>query len=426
MTKIIRPKAIIFTGFEQKEENIRAAKEKGFTTVLLTLIKKGNEDELFDEIFEVDFYKKNEVDAIIPLLKTRFNTKAIISNYEKFVVPRSYIAEKLGIVSTSVYGACCSRNKILQRYALSVMPENIPWKRAKTLKGLQKGFKSLGSDGFLKFISGIKSRCVYYIKDEESLGTSWKEFTGALKNLDFDFQEDYKFLDFRFDYPDPRKNFLIEKAIHGQQVTVASFVDSHKIWHMPSVCDIYSANAVGRDDSFLAFRILPSKHSDFLVEEAQKVTATASQILGLRYCGIHSELLVTPENEIKIIEIASRIGGYRERMYQEAYGVSLSMQLVHAAIGKAIKFTKRRKKYVSFVELFPSENGKFVRIDDPENHLQSSSISYIKIRVQEGDSIGLAREGNIPAVLATVTGKTYDEVYRKSLALTNECLIIVS
>ncbi|HEY5713817.1 MAG TPA: ATP-grasp domain-containing protein [Candidatus Gracilibacteria bacterium] len=423
MNKIIRPKTIIFTGFEHKQEHIKTAKDKGFFTVLLTLKERGKEAEIFDEVIEVDFYKKAEVDKLIPLLKQKFNTKAIISNYEKFVVPRSYIAEKLGVVSTSVYGACCSRNKILQRYALSVMPENIPWKKYQTTSGLKKAFKTLGPKVFLKFISGVKSRCIYYVENEEALVAAWEEFSQALDNLDLDFQEDYKYLDFRFDYPDPRKHFLIEKAIQGEQVTVASFVGSHQVSHMPSVCDVYPAHMVGRDDSFLAFRILPSKHSDFLVQEAQKVTETATQILGLRYCGIHSELIITPEKEIKIIEIASRIGGYRERMYRQAYGISLSQQLMNAAIGKAITPNRKPQKYVSVIELFPVNKGTFASVSDPHKHLESAD--EFKIKATKGQPIGPAREGFSPVAWVMITGKTYEDVYQKSLAITQECEIVV-
>jgi len=426
MKKGIRPKTIVFTGFEHKKDCIEKAKERGFLTVLLTTKKNGKEASVFDEVIEVDFYKKSAVDDIIPYLRKSFNIKAIISNYEKYVVPRSYLAEKLGVIGTSVYGACCSRNKLLQRYALSVMKENIPWKKIKTFNGLQKGFESFNSATFLKFISGIKSRCIYYLDKKANLKTVWKGFTKSLDNLDLDFQEDYKYLDFRFDYPDPRKNFLLEKAVSGDQISVSSFAGSHNVWSMPSICDVYPAHTLGRDDSFLAFRILPSKHSDSIVKEAHKVTETASKILGLRYCGIFADLMITPEKEIKIIEIASRIGGYREQMYQEAYNVSLSEQLINVATGKGIKPPKKICKYISLIELFPVREGIYKGISDPQNYLKDVSVKFFTDKASKiGDLVGLAREGFSPVERVFVSGKTYQEVYEKSVQISMKCVVEV-
>jgi hypothetical protein len=148
--------------------------------------------------------------------------------------------------------------------------------------------------------------------------------------------------------------------------------------------------------------------------------------LGLRYCGIFADLIITPENEIKIIEIASRIGGYRDLMYRESYNISLSQQLINVAIGKKISVSLNAKKYVSLVELFSESKGEYEKILDPNNHLESKGIINVRIKAQKNDMVGLAREGFGPVAIISIEGETYQEVYEKSIAISKECLVVVS
>ncbi len=422
----VRPKTIIFTGFEHKKEEIEMAKKKGFYVVLLTQKIKESAFCVFDEVIEVDLYKKKEVDALIPVLKEKFRVKALVSNYEKYVVPRSYIAEKLGVVGTSVYSACCTRNKALQRYALSVLPENIDWRIIRTEKEFHDGVIDFGGKAFLKFTSGVKSRAVYSVdKTKHNLSSVWESFQKNINIFDDGFQEDYAYLDFRFSYPDPKSEFLLEKAVSGKQITVASFAGSHCIWHMPSVCDVYTARDCGIDDSFLAVRILPSKESEEIIKEAYLVTETASQILGLRYCGIHSELLCTDDGSIKIIEIASRIGGYRETLYSSSYGISLSQQIVNAAIGRGVTVSKAVKQYTACIEIFPKCEGLYKGMDSLESYIKNGTIQSVKIRACIGDRVGKACDGFSAVCRVVLTGKTYDAVYEAAMSLSTQCRVWV-
>ena len=130
---IKKPKALIFIGFRHKKGSIITAKEEGYKTILLTRYVPKDAKALFDLIIEDNILDPNVITKkIIPKIKENYKIKGIISNYEHYVVSRSYIAEFFNVPSTTVYGACCSRNKAMQRHALKFMEENIKYKIIKT------------------------------------------------------------------------------------------------------------------------------------------------------------------------------------------------------------------------------------------------------------------------------------------------------
>lgn len=411
----MKEKAVIFIGFRHKTYGIDAARAAGFKVVLLTRKTVGNAAELFDEIIEENILDVEVLKRLIPYLKKKYAVKSIISNYEHYVVPRSFFAQRFGLPACSVYSACCSRNKAMQRYMLHFMEANIKHKQVKTLKGALRALKSLGGDVFLKSISGVKSRLIFHVTSEEEMKDAFVKLQESAKEaLDGDLYDDYSYCEFDFHYPNPRTTFLVEKAAKGQQVTVSSLVGSHKVWHAPSVCDIYTASSIGRDDSFLAYRILPSKFGKKECDKVKDVTETAARILGLKHCSIFADLILTNDEDVKLVEIASRMGGYRPIMYEEAYGLNLNELLVKAALGKKIGVKGKRKNFISLVEIFPKERGVFKNVEAIEELKADENLKFFKQGIEFGEEVGKAQDGFGPVVVFMIAGKTYDEVKAKS------------
>lgn len=411
----MKPKALIFIGFREKTDSIIAAKEAKYKTILLTRHASEKAKELFDEIIEDNILDVEVLKKITPHLRKTYRIKGIISNYEHYVVHRSFFAEEFGIPSCSIYSACCTRNKAMQRHALDHMKENIGYAIVRNLKQALRAYKKLGGDVYLKSIAGIKSRFIFHIKDEKMMKKAFESITKSLKKMDKDLYDDYSCCDFNFYYPDPTSTFLVEKAEQGEQITVATLIDNHKIWHAPSVCDVYTAASLGKNDSFLAYRILPSKHPKEIIKKAKKVAATACRILGLKNCSIHTELILRNDRTLKVIELASRMGGYRARMYKEAYEIDLNNILIKAVIGKETKTRKKAKKYISMIEIFPTKKGKFEKIENIKMLKNDPNANMIKEKAQKGDKVGLAKNGFEPVLSFHITGKTYKEVQEKSI-----------
>lgn len=419
--KKIKPKTIIFIGFRHKKNSIQTAKEEGFKVVLLTRKTFEEAKGLFDEIIEGDLLNNEFIEKIIPILKQKYLVKGIVSNYEHYVVTRSYLAERFSIPSSTVYSAACTRNKVLQRHALKFMKENIDSISVKTEKEALDAFKKLDKNVFIKSIAGIKSIHVFHCKTKLDIKKAFKALSKNINKIDLDLYDDYKLCNFDFEYPSPRNTFIVEKAAEGQQVSTVTLAGNYNIWSPPSVLDIYPASELGFKDSFLAFRILPSKLPSDIILKAKRATIAAVRILGMRHSAVHTELMVDKDNEIKIIETASRMGGYRETMYRNAYGIELSKLLVKSIIGKDIKLSmnplKKPLAYVSMMEIYAKKEGLFKGIKNIDLVTNDSNINNIEILPKTGDNVGPAKFGFWPCLRFLIKGKIYEEVYEKSIKL---------
>jgi biotin carboxylase len=409
--------AIVFVGYRHKTDSVRAAKEGCYQTVLLTHKPSEKAKELFDEIIEINLKDADSILELIPQLKAKYRVRGVLTNYEHYVVLRSYIAEHLGVPTSSVYAASCTRNKALQRHALEFLPENIPARRVHTFKDAKHAWEELGGDCFVKNISGVKSKLIFHVETEKELKEAVKSMLEGSKVPDEDLYDAYEFMKFHFKYPNPNETFLVEKTVNGRLVSVDSIVGSRKIWHCPSLVDTITARELGRKDSFLAYRLLPSKMKPELIKKIKKVVGGAIRILGLKNCAIHAELMIDADENIHLIELASRLGGYRQGMYMQAYDLDLSERLVKAVIGGDIKTRKKHKQHVAMLEFFAEDEGELQSIEGFNQDELPDGVEVVFFKYDpDGAKVGPAKLGYPPAAKLMLSGKQYktlDELCRK-------------
>lgn len=407
---------LLLVEFQHKTSFIETAQKIGYQTILITEKKEKDLPPLFHKVYTVDFHDSLQIDHICEQIKKNYDLKAVITNYDEFVVQRSYLAEKLELPAPSLYSACCTRNKVMQRHCFNFLKENIPNRLVKSEKSAIRSFHSLGKDVYLKSISGIKSQFISHVKTEKELLEAYQNFQKADLSLTNRLYDDFSFFDLQFHYPDPKKTCLIEKNITGRQISVASFCGSYDITHAPSVCDIYTAGDIGQDDSYLAFRILPSQHDESLIQKAHNLSTMCSRVLGLRHTALHSEFFLTEQNELKIIEVNARIGGYRSFMYRESYDINIEELFLSKLTAHPYEINPKNKNYVSLVELFPRQEGVLKSSPVLEKILTSPEIIWKKQNLFLGQKIGPAKKGFRPILAFLIKGKTYEEVKEKSIA----------
>lgn len=416
-----RPKAILFVEhFEEhpdKKEVVKEAERMGFSTLVFTKKKTAESEDLYDHALEVVFHDSALLEASLRDLSKHFDIQAVVSNYESYVIYRAFLAEKLNIPSASIHASALTRNKALLRRFLLDTPFHIPFFVVDNFLDARKAFQDLGKDAYLKPLAGVKSRFVHHVTDSAVLEEGWKYFHNHVPTSPERY-EDFSFLHLPFEYPNPRNFMLLEKSLYGHQVASACFINHDSLTHMPSVTDVYPAVAFGIPDSFLAFRILPSKISGQQQQEVEEALETILlESLKLSFCSVHAELMLTKEQEIKVIEIASRLGGYRPLMYQEVYGLDLNRYLLESVLGRDLSIPRSApKKYVSVLEIFPRENGTFERVEGFEELSKTTDISHIHLRAVPGQSVGLARDDFPPVLSFLISGSSYSEVYEKSIS----------
>jgi biotin carboxylase len=427
MKKNIKAPAVVFIGFRHKTDSVRAAKEAGYKAVLLTHKPSERAKELFDEIIELNLKDADAIIELIPILKSKYRVRGVLTNYEHYVVLRSYIAEHLGVPTSSVYAASCTRNKALQRHALEFLPENITARRVTNFKEAKQAWQELGKDCFVKSISGVKSKLIFHVETEKELKQAVSSMIEGSKVPDEDLYDAYEFMKFHFKYPNPNETFLVEKTVKGRLVSIDSIVGSRKIWHSPSLVDHVKASELGKDDTYLAYRLLPSKMKPELIKRLKKVVGGAIRILGLKNCAVHTELMIDADENIHLIELASRMGGYRQDMYMQAYELDLSERLVKAVIGSDIKTRKKHKQHVALIEFFAEEEGKVQSIVGFNEEDLPDGIELVFFRpLSEGLKVGPAKLGYPPAAKMMLSGGQYKTLDGLCRNLTSSVVVNVS
>lgn len=407
----LRRPAIVFVGFRHKTDSVQSAKEAGCDTILLTTKAVPLAKKLFDHIFEIDLKHADAILAILPELKKKFKVRGVLTNYEHYVVLRSYIAEHLGVPTSSVYSASCTRNKALQRHALEFLPENIPARRVENLAEAKKAWKDLGKDCFVKNISGVKSKLIFHVRTEEELENAVENMISGSRIPDEDLYDAYEFMNFHFRYPNPNKTFIVEKTVSGSLYSVDSIVGSRRIWHCPSLVETITARELGIKDSYLAYRLLPSKLDPELIKKLKSVVEGAIRILGLRNCAIHAELMVDKDGGIHLIELASRLGGYRQDMYMHAYDLDLSERLIKAVTGGEVKTRKKHKKVVAMIEFFADKECAYKGFSGWNKKELDKSMKLHFFREPElGAKLGPAKLGYPPALKIMLEGDNYEQL----------------
>jgi hypothetical protein len=120
--------------------------------------------------------------------------------------------------------------------------------------------------------------------------------------------------------------------------------------------------------------------------------------LGMRSTPAHVELMYT-DNEVKIIEIGARIGGYRPRMFASSYGISLPEQEIRLAVGELPMLNGVLSTHTAVFELFSKTEGIFQGID---GLLSPDEVEYYRIAARVGKLTGPAKQGYKAAAIIII------------------------
>jgi biotin carboxylase len=400
-------KTILFIGYRGKSRAIQAAKDLGYQVVLL----KQNQNNLpingVDFVYQADFYNAKDLQETIRKIRDLHSPVQVITNYEEQVVIRSIAAEICEVPGSSVKSALATRHKIVQRKKLAGLNSNLDFRVISTFEEAQQAFEELGRDVFLKFATGFKSKFVFHIKLEEELKKAWQNINAQISKLPKHLLADYQGFEFNSEYPDPQKFFLMEKRAKGQQIALASIIGEDLVHHFPSALDLYPASCYGIDDAFVAIRILPSQLPADKIAELKKIADEIYKRLELKNCASHSEFC-HDEDGFKLIESSSRMGGYRDEMYELAYQLNIHGDFIKLITGEKPNESDENHHYVAMCEFYPNREMELVQ--DKFTKLDFENILDFKINYQFGEICGPARDGFKPLFLYKVLGKDYQSV----------------
>jgi hypothetical protein len=140
----------------------------------------------------------------------------------------------------------------------------------------------------------------------------------------------------------------------------------------------------------------------------------AVDALELHSCPIHAELIMDG-GAPKVIEIAARIGGFREKMYLTSLGVSLTEADLHMQVFDTPELIPSSKiKYTAALKVYALEEGLLKEIENLELIENSEGHLYSRVKKSEGEMVGPSRLGYSEVLYAYIANESKEDLLKVS------------
>lgn len=201
-----------------------------------------------------------------------------------------------------------------------------------------------------------------------------------------------------------RPGVLIEEMIQGDMYSTDAYVDSTgNIYFLPLV-KVITAHSIGMDGFYSHSFAIPTGLPEKEIKAAQKVSKDAIRALNLASTTAHIELFRSPEGW-KIIELGPRIGGYREALYREAYGIDHYYNDLAIRMDIEPEIPDEPIAHATSFNIYPDEEGEIIDITGLEEAKRIESLIDIKCHAKPGDLAFFAGNGGRFIVDGTLCNK---------------------
>jgi biotin carboxylase len=376
------PRAFDLDIFKRGEYKIGVILDKN-----LNLKNKGR----YDRVIEVDF--TSEKTLLNGLSGHNLQADGLICTYENYILAKAQIAKALKLPSQSVNSAEMSTDKYLMRRAfLKAEPSITPGFALVTSK--DQALKAAGRLNYpllIKPANLVKSLLVIRCDNEEEL----------IKNFAFA-QNEVSALYKRYKVYGREPRLVIEEFVRGKTCSIAAFVDKDGQPHFcEGIVSLVNAQDLNIADNYIYGRFLPGIFDEQLRSRLFEVARQGIKALEMTSTPAHVEIIYN-EDEVKLIEIGARIGGYRPRMYAMSYGLDLLAEEVRLAVGEIPDLAGQLQANCAVFELFPETEGKFKSI---AGSIDQSQLAYYSIKGKPGKLIGPAKKGYKAAAIIIVSNR---------------------
>ncbi len=192
---------------------------------------------------------------------------------------------------------------------------------------------------------------------------------------------------------------IAEEFMEGRMYSSDGVVDSKgKVVVYPPVY-IKTGKDIGFDDFFGYMQLLPSKLSEDNIKEMNNVVKKAIRALSLTNSHFHIELFKTEDHGWRVIEIAPRIGGFREFLYSNTYNFSVNRNNILNKIGLKNEIKKDILNHSVVLKIYAKKEGRIKKITGLKKIKELESFVKISQKKKLGEMAKFAKNGHDPVFI---------------------------
>jgi len=185
---------------------------------------------------------------------------------------------------------------------------------------------------------------------------------------------------------------LLEETMQGDMYSVDAYVSpTGEIYCLPPV-QVITAHSIGLPGFYSYRHIVPTGLTPEEIAGAYQTTKAAIRALNLSASTAHVELFLTKDGW-KIIELGPRIGGYREALYREAFGIDHYYNDLAVRMGDEPEIPTEPLAEVAGMNMYADEEGRIESITGFEEAKQLPSVVELAVHAKPGDLALFAGNG---------------------------------
>ena len=326
---------------------IEKAKEMGYVTHVFAWAANDVGETVADHFYPISIVEKDKILEKCEDIDI-CGICSIASDLAMLTV--NYIAEKMSLVGNSIEATYKSTNKHLMRLAFEKNGDPSPWSILVNSSDDINDF-SISYPAIVKPTDRSGSRGIYKIYSTEELKNA----------IDFALKEGFE------------KKALIEEFVEGDEYSV-EYISYYGKHYFLALTKKFTT---GAPHFIETGHMQPAPISDELLEKIKSVIEHALNSLGLENGASHSEIKISDQGKIKIIEIGGRMGGdcIGSDLVLHSTGVDYVKAVIQVACGEKPDLTPVCEKKKVLSKFIINENDL-----DEYNELRSISPERI-IRV---------------------------------------------
>lgn len=352
-------KVFILGGSQLQIDLILEAKKMFFYTIVLDGDKNCIGSKWCDEFLHIDFSNKELVleKALAYKIDMILTSATELGN-----VSACYVGEAMGLNTNTYETALLTTNKLLMKETL--VKSSIPTANYK-IESISNFKESQNFPIIIKPIDSSGGRGLSFVNSKEELNQAIKKISKYSKE----------------------EKFLVEEYIQGEQYSIEtiSCKGHHSIIAITHEFFREVPNIIEKK------HYIPANLNTNLKERISKIVENILNSFKIKFGACHIELKITSNNEIYIIELASRTGGMRTEMINLSYGINFSQLLLLSSLGIEFKnkIEPSRGVWCKFIvdtnmfeEYLEDKNKKNIIIFEP-NHICNIKQNFMANNLHE-------------------------------------------